>query len=524
MLDELLDEIEDGGTRELRGAAIGIDLGTTNSIAYIIADGSLIAIVDEEGRELQPSVVAWTPDGGRLVGESAKVRRVLDPLNTVYSAKRLIGQSFRSDTVQRAVAGVPYSTEEGERQEILIGTRLGPMSIPQISAFVLGRLKAMAENCLGRPVTHCVITVPANFSDAQRSATRQAAQLAGMEVLRILNEPTAAAIAYGEGRTVQQRIAVFDLGGGTFDVSVLGVRSKLYEVIATGGDSFLGGDDVDRILFEWLADIFLRSHRIDARVDPVATARLMLAAEEIKKGLSSEEYLDGRLNEVSIGANGEILGLDFAISRDEFNAMIMSFAQTTIAVVDRVLAEAKLVPQDINEVILVGGSTAIPLIQTLVEEKFGKTPRFHIDPMKVVALGAAIQAERLVNPSKDRSVLLDVTPHSLRISTVSGFSRVLVEKNTAIPAEGVASFFTAKDNQSTVTIRVCQGENEKWSENAPLGELVLDGLPVGRRGEIGVLVAFTIDADGILQVSAKDAASDSAAHATLTMIGLQEKR
>jgi len=524
MLDELLDEIEDGGTRELAGVAIGIDLGTTNSIAYIIVDGSLTAIVDEEGRELQPSVVAWTPDGNRLVGESAKARRIVDPPNTVFSAKRLIGQSFHSESIQRASASVPYTISEGNRQEILVNTRIGTQTIPQISAFVLGRLKSMAENCLQKRVTHCVVTVPANFSDAQRSATRQAAQIAGMEVLRILNEPTAAAIAYGEGRTMQQRIAVFDLGGGTFDVSVLGVRSKLYEVIATGGDSYLGGDDVDQLLYNWLAENFLRTHRIDARVDPIAVARLLVAAEEIKKGLSSEEFLEGRLNEVAIGPQGEILGLDFSISQQEFESMIGDFAQKTMEVVDRVLAEAKLAASDVDEVILVGGSTSIPLIQRLVQEKFGKTPKFHLDPMKVVALGAAVQAERLVNPSKDRSVLLDVTPHSLRISTVSGFSRVLVEKNTPIPAEGVASFFTAKDNQSTVTIRVCQGEEENCIDNVPLGELVLDGLPTGLRGEIGVLVAFTIDADGILQVSAKDAGSDSATHATLTMIGLQEQR
>ncbi len=524
MLDELLNQIEDTHGSSFEGAVIGIDLGTTNSVVYTIVNGQPKCILDVENAELQPSVVSWTPDGNRLVGTAAKQRRVVDPENTVFSAKRLIGQSFQSEAVQRVLASLPYRVQEGEQQEILVGTREGFLPVPVVSSYVLGYLKWLAEQTIGQTVTHCVVTVPANFSDSQRAATRRAANLAGMEVLRVLNEPTAAAIAYGEGREIQQRIAVFDLGGGTFDISVLGVRDKLYEVIATGGDSFLGGDDIDRILYDWLAQQFLQAHRIDPNTDPTARARLLMVAEQIKLSLSSEMFVEGELAEVSLGPGGNPLGLRFSITREVFEQMIASFAFRTMEVTGRVLQEAHLVASDIDEVILVGGSTCIPLIQRLVSEKFGTIPKCHLDPMKVVALGAALQAERLVHPTSDQSVLLDVTPHSLRISTVSGFSQVLVKKNTTIPAEGVASFFTAKDNQSSVTIRISQGEREAFRENVPLGELVLQGLPPGARGEVGVQVAFTIDADGILQVSARDTRSNSVTSTTLSMIGLQEVR
>ncbi|MCP4447802.1 MAG: Hsp70 family protein [Myxococcales bacterium] len=524
MLDDLLDYDDDDDDANLDGAVVGIDLGTTNSVISAILDGQAVVIADHRGHELQPSTVAWMPDGNRLVGVKARMRRAVDPENTVFSAKRLIGQAYGSKAVERAMASLPYQLLEGERQEVLISTRTGAVTVPTVSSHVLSHLKALAEARLGCPVAYCVITVPANFSDAQRAATRKAATLAGMEVLRILNEPTAAAIAYGQGRRIHQRIAVFDLGGGTFDVSVLAVRDNLYEVVATGGDSFLGGDDVDAAIFRWLAQEFLKKHRIDPEADPIAKARLLMAAEQIKHSLSEEDEVEGSLTEVSKGRGGVALGLDFRISRKQFNKMIADLAQATMDTTDKVLAEAGLSPTSIDEVILVGGSTRIPLIQQLVTSKFGKTPSSDLDPMKVVAQGAAIQADRMINPSEHQGVLLDVTPHSLRIATVKGYSKVLIAKNSTIPAQGTTTFFAASDNHNRVTLRVCQGEDDQFEANVPLGELTLEELPEGKRGEMGIQVAFTIDADGILQVCAKNTESKTATHATLSLVGSQDER
>ena len=524
MLDDLLDFDDDDDDFILEGAVVGIDLGTTNSVVSIIVDGEAVVVGDSQGNVLHPSTVAWMPTGERIVGVQARMRRVVDPENTVFSAKRLIGQAFRSPTVSKVMTNLPYKIHQGEREEVLIETRDGNITVPQVSSHVLTHLKSLAEAALGQRVAYCVVTVPANFSDAQRAATRRAADLAGMEVLRVLNEPTAAAIAYGKGRRIHQRIAVFDLGGGTFDVSVLAVRDNLYEVVATGGDSFLGGDDVDASIFAWLAKLFLRKHRIDPEADPLAKARLLMAAEQIKHALSDEDEIEGTLNEVTRGAGGAPLGLDFKLTRAQLNEMIDGLSRATMETTDKVLKEAGLTPDSIDEVILVGGSTRIPRIQQLVAEKFGRQPSSQLDPMQVVAIGAGIQAERMVNPSDDQGTLLDVTPHSLRIATVRGYSKVLIAKNSTVPAEGTSTFFAASDNQERVVLRICQGEEEQFEDNVPLGELALEELPGGQRGEVGIQVAFTIDADGILQVSAKNTKSKNATHATLSLVGSQEER
>ncbi len=523
MFDELLDdEIEqlDDDT----DVALGIDLGTTNSVAALVIEGKVEVLVNREGRTLTPSVVAWLPNGERQVGAAARARQVIDPRNTVYSAKRLIGQPFRAERVQTAISQLPYQVIEGEQEEPLIVTRDGNLPIPQISAYVLAQLRELAQARLKRPVNHCVVTVPANFSDAQRAATRRAAQLAGMEVLRILNEPTAAAVAYGRGRSVHQRIAVFDLGGGTFDVTVLAVRDNLYEVIATGGDPFLGGDDFDEMISRRLAFQLLQQHRYDANTDPIARAKLAAAAEQIKQRLSQDATVSGTLNDIAYG-HGRALALQFRVERSDFERDISTLVERAISVTERVLLDAHISPDQIDEVILVGGSTRIPIVQRRVAECFKQQPRCTLDPMEVVAMGAAQQAKALTAPDADEApVLLDVAPHSLRVATVGGFTKVLIPRNSTIPAEGTSTFFTARDNQSAVKIQVCQGENDAFQDNVPLGEIVLDGIPPARRGEIPIAVAFTIDANGILQVSATETRTGQARRATLSMIGFKEQR
>lgn len=524
MLDDLLDEYDEPDDEGSAAAVLGIDLGTTNSVAAAIIDGAVVLIRDEKNNSLHPSVVAWLPDGSRSVGAAAHHRRTIDPDNTVFSAKRIIGHPYTSSRVQTAIKQLPYRLSKGANEEVMVETREGPVSVTTVASYVLGYLKEMAERQLGTQITHCVVTVPANFSDSQRFATRRAAEMADMAVLRILNEPTAAAIAYGQSRRIHQRIAIFDLGGGTFDVTILAVRDNLFEVLGTGGDPFLGGDDVDEVIYALLAKAFLKKHRIDANVDPIAKARLRMAAEQIKRGLSEQESVSGTLNEVSRGAGGKPLGLEFSLSREQLNKLISPLVESTIATTLQVLETADVAPQLVDEIILVGGSTRIPQIRDKVQEVFGKVPRLDINPMEVVAIGAALQAERMQNPGADQGVLLDVTPHSLRIATVAGYSQVLVAKNSTIPAEGTKTFFTAKDDQETVRIKVAQGEDEKFDDNALMGELRLDELPVGQRGTIGVRVTFTIDADGILQISAQETSSNTSTQAVLSVMGLEEER
>jgi molecular chaperone DnaK len=525
MLDDLLDEEMEELDAEV-GAAVGIDLGTTNSVISCVTNEGPIVFQDGAGHRLHPSIVSWLPGGGRVVGQDAKLRRVIDPANTVYSAKRIIGQPFRAQQVQEALKYLPYQVVEGEQQESLIVTREGNVPVTQVSAYVLGALRTLGRKALGRDITHCVVTVPANFTDAQRAATRRAATLAGMDVLRILNEPTAAAIAYGRDRPMHQRIAVYDLGGGTFDLTLLAVRGNLYEVIATGGDAFLGGDDFDHLLAKKLSDQFLAQHRIDPSKDPIAKSRLLIAAEQIKMRLSDELVVEGSLSEIAHGAGGKPLGLSFRIERAEFEQMIKPIVDRSIDMVHRVLGAAQITPQQVDEVILVGGSTRVPLVPLRVAEVFGQNPRCDLDPMEVVAMGAALQAHGLssVAPVAQAPVLFDVTPHSLRVVTVGGFTKVLVPKNTTIPAEGTGTFYTAADNQDNVRLVVCQGEEGKIELNIPLGELRLDNLPLAPRGQVAIDVAFTIDADGILQVSAREQSTGKKTQATLTTVGLKEER
>ena len=523
MLDDLLDDLdEDSGGHD--DVVIGIDLGTTNSVVATVGGAEAKILVDDDGLNLHPSVISWIPSGKRIAGMKARLRRVIDPENTIFSAKRIIGKIFSEESTQSVIAQMPYRVEEGAQQECVCVTRAGKIRVTEISSYILAHLKEIAERRLGRPVRNAVITVPAHFSDSQRTATRQAAELAGLEVLRILNEPTAAALAYSRHRQMSQRIAVFDFGGGTFDVTLLAIRPNLAEVLATGGDPFLGGDDFDQVILNHLAAQFLKEHRLDPMTDPSAKARLQVAAEHLKMQLSAEESVQAKISDVAHGVGGVALGMDVKLTRKNFESMIEPLVQRSIEVTEKVLAEAGLVPSVIDEVILVGGSTRIPLVHQRVADFFGKEPRVDINPMEVVAVGAAMQGQRLLNPDEDQDVLMDVAPHSLRIATVGGYSQVIVKKNEPVPAEGVATFSVARDGQRSVEVLVAQGEEDKMTSNTPLGTLQLTDLPEAKRGELKVKVAFTVDADGILRVSAREVSTGVAAQASLSIVGASEER
>ncbi len=503
------------------GAVIGIDLGTTNSVIAAVVDGNVRILVDSAGHRLHPSVVAFMPTGERLVGHRARARRVIDPDNTIFSAKRIIGRPFRSVGAQSAIALLPYRVVEGENQEPMVATRTGRLSIVDIAATVLIYLRQVAENQLDMPVTQCVVTVPANFSDSQREATRLAAQRAGMKPLRVLNEPTAAALAYGTLRTTHQRIAVFDLGGGTFDFTLLAVRDDLYEVLSTGGDPFLGGDDMDHVIAEHLSGGFLRQHGIELRESPESRARLVWAAEEIKKQLTREDIAAGTIAEIAFGKNGVPLSLDFRITRSQFEELVAPLVRRAIDKTAEVLESAGVAPEHVDEVILVGGATLVPTVQRQVSEFFGKKPQHTIDPMQVVGAGAAIHAHSLLGGAQaGTGLLMDVTSHSLGIATAGGYTEFLVDKNTPIPAEGTRIFSPAKDRQTLIRIRICQGENKFFEENALLGELLLDNLRAASRANVRIEVSFLVDANGILQVSARDLLTGHDARATLSVLGV----
>lgn len=515
-------------------AVIGIDLGTTNSVIAAVVANNVRVLVDAQGNQLHPSVVSFMPTGERLVGHRARMRRAVDPVNTIFSAKRIIGRPFRSRETASVISTLPYRVVEGENQQPMVVTRTGTLSVVDVTATVLIYLRQLAESQLSKRVTQCVITVPANFSDPQREATKQAVARAGMTPLRILNEPTAAALAYGTLQKVQRRIAVFDLGGGTFDVTLLAVRDGLYEVLATGGDPFLGGDDMDRAVADYLAEEFLAKNRVDLSQNTDSRARLIWAAEEIKKQLTARDAARGSIADIGYGPGGNPLTLEFDIDRGVFESRISLLVERAIETSARVLDSAQVLPRNVDEVILVGGSTLVPMVQRRVAEFFGRTPKCSINPMQVVAAGAAIHAASLASDHADGStssgggfgggLLLDVTSHSLGIATAGGYAESLIEKNTPIPAEGTRTFRPAKDGQKTIVIRVCQGESKMFDENTHLGEVRLTELSATARAESRVEVAFLVDANGMLQVSARDLTTGQHAKANLSILGVDPSR
>src|SRR5512136_2121012 len=505
------------------GKIIGIDLGTTNSVVAVMEGGEPIVIPSSEGARLVPSVVAVNPKTHeRSVGQVARRQAVVNPENTIFSVKRLMGRKQRDEQVQKALKRLPYKIVEAPNGDIRVVMGGKEYSPPEVSAMVLQKMKQDAEAYLGETVTQAVITVPAYFNDSQRQATKDAGKIAGLEVLRIINEPTASALAYGLDKKIDQKIAVYDLGGGTFDISILDVGDGVFQVLSTNGDTFLGGDDFDQRIINWVCDEFKREQGIDLRSDRMALQRLKESAEKAKIELSTVMQTEINLPFITADASGP-KHLQMNLTRAKLEQLTGDLIERTIEPCKQALADAKLKPADIAEAVLVGGMTRMPAVQEAVRKFFAREPHKGVNPDEVVAIGAAIQAGVLGGQVKD-VLLLDVTPLSLSIETLGGVATPMIERNSTIPTKKSQVFSTASDSQTQVEIHVLQGERPMALDNKSLGKFILDGIPPAPRGVPQIEVTFDIDANGILNVSAKDKATGRSQHITITASsGLSDK-
>ncbi|MBW2731719.1 MAG: molecular chaperone DnaK [Deltaproteobacteria bacterium] len=482
---------------------IGVDLGTTNSCVAIVEDGTPKVIPNRGGYKTTPSMVAVAENGKRLVGHIAKRQAITNAENTVHAGKRLIGRKWTSPSVKVAMESVPYTIVEGPHDDVRIRLRDKVYSIPEISSFILQEMKLVAEEYLGEEVNQVVVTVPAYFNDGQRQATKDAGRIAGLDVIRIINEPTAAALAYGFGKNLERKVAIYDLGGGTFDISILEIGNGVFEVISTAGDTFLGGEDFDKRVIDWLVFGFAKEHKTDLRKDKMALQRLKDVAEKAKCELSAVRETEINLPFIISTSRNDALHLQRTLTREKLEELTIDLVERTVHICKKTLREADIDKSELEDVILVGGQTRMPKVQEMVAEFFGLEPCKGVHPDEVVALGAAIQGTALLDEDTDM-LLLDVTPHSLGIMIVGGYFHKLIEQNTTVPTSKSHVFITVKDNQTSVKILVLQGEAERAEENELLGEFILTGLRRAPQGEVEIEVKFEISADGIVSVSAKD--------------------